>query len=165
NTYVDALPQMILSSTGRIHARFHQTGAETGRLSSSDPNLQNIPIRGELGRTIRAAFKPGFDGWKLLSADYSQIELRILAHYCQDKKLIEAFDKGLDIHTAVAATLNNVAENDVTHEQRSRAKAVNFGILYGQTAFGLAKVLHIGRRDAQGIIDAYFDRHPGVRQC
>ena len=165
NTYVDALPQMILHSTGRIHTTFHQTGAETGRLSSNDPNLQNIPIRSELGRSIRAAFKPGFDGWKILSADYSQIELRILAHYCQDKNLMEAFAKGIDIHTAVAAALNNVSETEVTREQRSQAKAVNFGILYGQSAFGLAKVLGIGRRQAQAIIDAYFARHPGVRKC
>ncbi len=156
---------MVLHTTGRIHCRFNQTGAETGRLSSNDPNLQNIPIRTELGRSIRAAFKPGFDGWKILSADYSQIELRILAHYCQDKNLMDAFARGVDIHTAVAANLNNVAEKDVTREQRSQAKAVNFGILYGQSAFGLAKVLGIGRRDAQKIIDAYFERHPGVRQC
>jgi len=165
NTYVDALPLMILHSTGRIHTTFHQTGAETGRLSSNDPNLQNIPIRSELGRSIRAAFKPGFDGWKILSADYSQIELRILAHYSQDKALMDAFSKGIDIHTAVAATLNGVAESDVTREQRTQAKAVNFGILYGQSAFGLAKVLDIGRRQAQEIIDAYFERHPGVRNC
>ncbi len=165
STYVDALPLMIVHSTGRVHARFHQTVAETGRLSSSDPNLQNIPIRTELGRSIRAAFKPGHDDWKILSADYSQIELRILAHYSQDKNLMEAFEKGIDIHTAVAANLNGVSEADVSREHRTQAKAVNFGILYGQSAFGLAKVLGIGRRQAQVIIDAYFERHPGVRQC
>jgi DNA polymerase-1 len=165
STYVDALPQMILPATGRIHATFNQTGAETGRLSSNDPNLQNIPIRGELGRTIRQAFKPGTAGWKILSADYSQIELRILAHYCQDATLLAAFEKGVDIHTAVAATLNKIPQEAVTREQRSQAKAVNFGILYGQTAFGLAATLGIGRREAQTIIEAYFAQHPGVRKC
>ena len=165
NTYVDLLPGMISPKTGRIHASFHQTGAETGRLSSSDPNMQNIPIRSELGRSIRAAFKPSLDGWKILTADYSQIELRILAHYSHDEALKEAFEKGVDIHTAVAARLNRVKEDAVTREQRARAKAVNFGIIYGQTAFGLAGVLSISRQEAQKIIDSYFANHPGVRNC
>ena len=165
NTYVDQLPLMVCQQTGRIHASFHQTGTETGRLSSSDPNLQNIPIRSELGRSIRAAFKPGQEGWKILTADYSQIELRILAHYSQDKALLEAFAKRVDIHRAVAARLNMVAEKDVTREQRAQAKAVNFGIIYGQTAFGLANTLGISRHEAQAIIDAYFGSHAGVRAC
>ncbi|HEY3321433.1 MAG TPA: DNA polymerase I [Planctomycetota bacterium] len=165
NTYVDQLPTMISTETGRIHASFHQTGTETGRLSSSDPNLQNIPIRSELGRSIRAAFKPLEPDWKILAADYSQIELRILAHYSRDKALQEAFEQGKDIHTAVAAQINGVTEEQVTREQRSRAKAVNFGIIYGQTAFGLSGVLGISRNEAQKIIDAYFAKHPKVREC
>jgi len=165
NTYVDQLPQMVCAKTGRIHASFHQTGTETGRLSSSDPNLQNIPIRSELGRSIRAAFKPGAAGWKIVAADYSQIELRILAHYSQDEALLAAFAKGVDIHRAVAARLNKVAEKDVTREQRTQAKAVNFGIIYGQTAYGLANALSISRTEAQAIIDAYFANHAKVREC
>jgi DNA polymerase I len=165
NTYLDALPLMINSKTGRIHATFQQTGSETGRLASTDPNLQNIPVRSELGRSIRAAFKPGIDGWKILAADYSQIELRILAHYSGDEALLDAFRKGVDIHTAVAAKLFNVKEKDVSREQRSRTKAVNFGIIYGQSAFGLSGVLSIPRQEAQNIIDTYFANHPGVRRC
>ena len=165
NTYVDVLPGMVSAKTGRIHARFHQTGAETGRISSSDPNLQNIPIRSELGRSIRAAFKPGFENWKIVCVDYSQIELRILAHYSQDPALLEAFSKGVDIHTAVAAKLNNVSETEVTREQRSQAKAVNFGIIYGQSPFGLSKVLAISSREAQNIIDTYYSNHAAVRGC
>ncbi|HYF49263.1 MAG TPA: DNA polymerase I, partial [Planctomycetota bacterium] len=165
STYLDALPQMISTRTGRIHCTFHQTGAETGRISSNDPNLQNIPIRSELGRSIRAAFKPGVDDWRILAADYSQIELRILAHYSEDKALIQAFEEGTDIHTAVAARLFSVKPKDVSREQRARAKAVNFGIIYGQTAFGLSGVLTISRSEAQTIIDTYFSNHPGVRQC
>ena len=165
NTYVDTLPGEVYAKTNRIHATFVQTGAETGRLASHDPNLQNIPIRSELGRSIRAAFKPGVDGWKIVVADYSQIELRILAHYCQDPALLDAFNRGIDIHTAVAAGLFNCAEKDVTREQRARAKAVNFGILYGQSAFGLKTVLSIPQREAQDIITAYFTKHAGVRRC
>ncbi len=165
NTYLDALPGMISKRTGRIHCTFSQTGAETGRLSSNDPNLQNIPIRSELGRSIRAAFQPGVDGWKILAADYSQIELRILAHYSRDAALIRAFEKGVDIHTAVAARLFDAKESEVSREQRARAKAVNFGIIYGQSAFGLSGVLSISRQEAQKIIDTYFSNHPGVREC
>ncbi|HYG78549.1 MAG TPA: DNA polymerase I [Planctomycetota bacterium] len=165
NTYVDLLPSMISPRTGRIHATFQQTGAETGRLSSSDPNLQNIPVRSELGRSIRAAFRPGSEGWKIVTADYSQIELRVLAHYSQDKVLMDSFARGIDIHTAVAARLNGVKEDQVSRQQRSQAKAVNFGIIYGQTAFGLAGVLSISRQEAQKIIDSYFANHPGVRRC
>lgn len=165
NTYVDMLPQEIFEKTGRVHATFQQTGTETGRIGCSDPNLQNIPVRSELGRSIRAAFKPQQKGWKILAADYSQIELRILAHYSQDPEMLRAFSSGIDIHTAVAARLNNVKEEDVTREQRSRAKAVNFGIIYGQTAFGLSNTLGIPRGEAQRIIDTYFQTHSKVKQC
>ncbi|GMV80889.1 MAG: DNA polymerase I [Planctomycetota bacterium] len=168
NTYVDMLPEMVHPETGRIHASFNQTGAETGRLSSSDPNLQNIPVRSELGRSIRAAFKPGPNdkaGWKILGADYSQIELRLLAHYSQDENLVKAFEAGTDIHTAVAARLFEVKPKDVTREQRAKAKTVNFGILYGQTAFGLAQTLRIGQKEAREIIDRFFGNHPGVKAC
>lgn len=165
NTYVDQLPQMVCPQTGRIHASFNQTGTETGRLSSSDPNLQNIPIRSAQGRAIRAAFKPGQDGWRIVAADYSQIELRMLAHYSRDPALLKAFAAGVDIHRAVAAQLNRVPEEAVTREQRAQAKAVNFGIIYGQSAFGLANALSISRHEAQAIIDAYFAAHARVREC
>jgi DNA polymerase-1 len=164
-TYVDALPELTDPQTGRVHASFRQTGTETGRLSSSDPNLQNIPIREELGRSIRAAFRAGTPGWKIISADYAQIELRMLAHYSRDEALLTAFAEGQDIHAAVAARLYGVKVEDVTREQRGRAKTVNFGILYGQTAFGLAQTLGLSRGEAQKIIDAYFSGHPGVRDC
>ena len=165
NTYVDLLPTMVSSRTGRIHASFNQTGAETGRLSSNDPNLQNIPVRSALGRSIRAAFKSGEQGWKVLGADYSQIELRILAHYSEDAVLLQAFAQNKDIHVEVAAQVFGVKESDVTQEQRSKAKTVNFGILYGQTAFGLAQTLGLSQREAQEIIDRFFNAHPHVREC
>jgi DNA polymerase-1 len=161
-TYADALPALIDPATGRVHTTFNQTGAATGRLSSSNPNLQNIPIRTELGREIRAAFVPR-PGWKLLVADYSQIELRLLAHMSGDKVLVEAFRNGEDIHTRTAAEVFGVPPLMVTPDQRRGAKAVNFGIVYGQTAFGLARVLGIDRREADQYIRAYFDRYPGVR--
>ncbi|MCH8243479.1 MAG: DNA polymerase I, partial [Planctomycetes bacterium] len=142
-TYVDTLPKMVCKRTGRVHASFHQTGAVTGRLSSSDPNLQNIPIRTETGRQIRAAVVAGDPNSVLLIADYSQIELRLLAHFCRDEALVEAFQTGQDIHRVVAAQVNAVAVEDVTAAQRSAAKAVNFGIIYGQSAFGLARSLGI----------------------
>lgn len=163
STYVDTLPRMVCEETGRIHASFHQTGAVTGRLSSSDPNLQNIPIRTEMGRQIRAAFVAQAPGDVLLVADYSQIELRLLAHFCQDAALMEAFQSGQDIHRTVAAHVNGVALEDVTSEQRSAAKAVNFGIIYGQTAFGLARALDIPVAEAKSFIDMYFMRYPGIR--
>ena len=165
NTYVDALPALRHPRTGRVHASFNQTGTETGRLSSSEPNLQNIPIRTELGRSIRAAFRPQEKGWKMLCADYSQIELRMLAHYSEDPALMAAFADGADIHSAVAARLNGVKENEVTREQRAQAKTVNFGVLYGQTAFGLAQTLGIARREAQAIIDRFFSGFARVREC
>ncbi|MGD0014492.1 MAG: DNA polymerase, partial [Bryobacteraceae bacterium] len=162
-TYVDALPALVNPATGRLHTSFNQTGAATGRLSSSNPNLQNIPIRTELGREIRAAFIPRED-WKLVVADYSQIELRLLAHFSKDPVLIEAFRNGEDIHTRTAAEVFGVLPLMVTPELRRRAKAVNFGIVYGLSAFGLAAQLGIPRPEAQAYIDRYFARYAGVRR-
>jgi DNA polymerase-1 len=166
-TYVDALPLLMDPDSGRIHTTFNQTGAATGRLSSSNPNLQNIPIRTELGREIRAAFVPRVvDGqaWKLIVADYSQIELRLLAHMSRDPVLLEAFRNGEDIHTRTAAEVFGVPPLLVTPAQRRDAKAVNFGIVYGQTAFGLAAALGIERKEADLYIRAYFERYAGVRR-
>jgi DNA polymerase-1 len=162
-TYVDALPALIDPATGRLHTTFNQTGAATGRLSSSNPNLQNIPIRTELGREIRAAFVPR-EGWKLVVADYSQIELRLLAHFSGDRLLVEAFRNGEDIHTRTAAEVFGVPPLMVTPDERRRAKTVNFGIVYGQTAFGLAAQLGIDRREAELYIESYFERYSGVRK-
>jgi DNA polymerase-1 len=162
-TYVDALPQLIDPETGRLHTTFNQAGAATGRLSSSNPNLQNIPIRTELGREIRAAFVPR-EGWKLVVADYSQIELRLLAHLSRDPVLLDAFRRGEDIHTRTAAEVFRVAPLMVTPEMRRRAKAVNFGIVYGQTPFGLATSLGIDRKEAEEYIRAYFELNAGVKK-
>jgi DNA polymerase-1 len=162
-TYVDALPALIRRETGRIHTTFNQAGAATGRLSSSNPNLQNIPIRTELGREIRAAFVPR-PGWKLVVADYSQIELRLLAHLSGDAVLTSAFRHGEDIHTRTAAEVFGVPPLMVTPDMRRNAKAVNFGIVYGQTPFGLATSLGIDRREAERYIVAYFERYGGVRK-
>ena len=162
STYVDVLPKMI-DVGGRLHTSFNQTVAATGRLSSHDPNLQNIPIRTALGRNIRAAFVAR-QGTTLLSADYSQVELRILAHLSGDDSMIDAFLKGADIHRSTAAEVLDIPADEVTGEQRSRAKAVNFGIVYGQTAFGLARQLGIGRNEAEEFIDRYFSRYPRVRE-
>ena len=162
-TYVDALPAARSPRTGRIHTHYHQTGAITGRLSSSDPNLQNIPIRTELGREIRRAFVPRSADEVFIVADYSQIELRILADFSGDAALRQAFADDRDIHAFVAAQVNGVALEAVTSEQRSRAKAVNFGIIYGQTAFGLARGTGMSRTEAQAFIDAYFARYPRIR--
>ncbi|HNQ23208.1 MAG TPA: DNA polymerase I [Phycisphaerae bacterium] len=163
-TYLDTLPLMVSPRTGRIHASFHQTVAVTGRLSSSDPNLQNIPIRSDLGRRIRTAFVAGEPGNVLLTADYSQIELRLLAHFCRDPALLAAFRAGQDIHRAVAAEVNGIAPDAVTPAQRSAAKAVNFGIIYGQTPFGLSRALGIPVEEARVFIDAYFARYRGIRK-
>jgi DNA polymerase-1 len=162
-TYADALPILIDPQTGRLHTTFNQAGAATGRLSSSNPNLQNIPIRTELGREIRAAFVPE-PGWKLMVADYSQIELRLLAHMSRDAVLMEAFRNGEDIHTRTAAEVLGIPPLMITREQRNSAKAVNFGIVYGQTPFGLSKQLGIDRKEAERYIHAYFDRYAGVRR-
>jgi DNA polymerase-1 len=162
-TYVDALPALMDAVTGRIHTSFNQTGAATGRLSSSNPNLQNIPIKTELGREIRAAFIPR-EGWKLVVADYSQIELRLLAHMSGDPVLIDAFRQGEDIHTRTAAEVMGVPPMLVTREARNNAKAVNFGIVYGISAFGLAANLGISRKEAEAYIKAYFERYAGVKR-
>jgi len=163
STYLDALPKLVDERTGRIHPSFHQMGAATGRLSASNPNVQNIPIRGDQGARIREAFIPA-DGRILLSADYSQIELRIVAHYSGDVSLIEAFQNGEDIHRRTAAEVAGIPLSDVTDELRARAKAVNFGIIYGSTAYGLAQQLGIATGEAQETIDAYFARYEGVRR-
>lgn len=164
STYVDALPQMVHPQTGRVHASFHQAVTATGRLSSSDPNLQNIPVREEAGREIRSAFIPGQEGWRLLSADYSQIELRVLAHFSHDPRLLEAFERDEDIHARVASQVSGVPLDQVTKEMRRLAKVVNFGVLYGQSAFGLAKQLGIEQEAAAKFIDAYFEGYPGVER-
>jgi DNA polymerase-1 len=149
--------------TKRVHASFNQTVAATGRLSSSDPNLQNIPVRTEQGRQIRQAFLPE-EGWRLLTADYSQIELRMLAHFCGDAELRQAFAEDRDIHARVASQIYGVAENDVTTEMRRAAKTVNFGVIYGMSAFGLAQRLGIPKEEAAQFIDAYFGRYPKVAE-
>jgi len=162
-TYVDALPELMDANTGRVHTSFSQTGATTGRLSSSNPNLQNIPIRTELGREIRAAFIPR-PGWKLLVADYSQIELRLLAHMSRDAVLVEAFRNGEDIHTRTAAEVMGVPPLMVTADDRRKAKAVNFGIVYGISPFGLSQQLGISRGEAEIYIRSYFERYTGVKK-
>lgn len=164
STYVDALPNMINPRTGRVHTNFNQAVAVTGRLSSINPNLQNIPIRTDKGRHIRKAFIPRAEGWTLLSADYSQIELRIVAGISGDENMMSAFKENKDIHTATAARVYNVSEEDVTFDMRRAAKAVNFGIIYGQTAFGLAGSLGISRTEAKEIIDNYFLQYPGIKK-
>jgi DNA polymerase-1 len=155
---------MINKATGRVHTSFNQTGTATGRLSSSDPNLQNIPVRTELGKKIRMAFVAGSPERVLLTADYSQVELRMLAHLSQDKNMMAAFEEGQDIHRAVAAQVYGVKGEDVTPEMRRQAKAVNFGIIYGQSAFGLAREVGISVPEAKKFIDAYFARYKEVRQ-
>lgn len=162
STYLDALPRLVNSETGRIHATFQQAVAATGRLSSSDPNLQNIPVRTEEGRQVRRAFIPGAEGWKLLCADYSQIELRVLAHFCGDEELLTAFREGVDIHTAVAAEVYGVDTQDVNAEMRRVAKAVNFGVIYGQTPWGLSAAIGITKEEAAGFIDDYFEKYSAV---
>ncbi|MDI6732246.1 MAG: DNA polymerase, partial [Candidatus Margulisbacteria bacterium] len=157
NTYVDVLPTLINPKTGRVHTSFNQTIAATGRLSSSNPNLQNIPLE------LRSAFIPEKDDWVIIAADYSQIELRILAHMSQDQQLIKAFAEGKDIHTATAAEVMGIPEDKVTKAMRSAAKAVNFGIIYGMSDFGLAKQLRIKKSEAAAYIEKYFTRHCGVK--
>jgi len=161
STYVDALPELVQPSTGRIHASFNQTITATGRLSSSEPNLQNIPVRRDMGQQIRKAFLPK-EGWKLISADYSQIELRLLAHFCSDENMIKAFEKEKDIHSQVASEIFSIPESMVSPDMRRTAKTVNFGIIYGISAHGLAQRLEIDRYDAARFIDAYFARYPKV---
>jgi len=163
STYTDKLPQQVSNKTGRVHTSYHQAVAATGRLSSSDPNLQNIPIRSEEGRKIRQAFiaSPGF---KIVAADYSQIELRIMAHLSGDAGLLAAFSQGVDVHSATAAEVFEVGLEQVTQDLRRSAKAINFGLIYGMSAFGLAQQLGLPRNQAQAYIDLYFTRYPGVKQ-
>ncbi|MET0123830.1 MAG: DNA polymerase I, partial [Candidatus Thiodiazotropha sp. 6PLUC9] len=163
STYTDKLPEMVNPETGRVHTSYHQAVAATGRLSSTDPNLQNIPIRKEEGRRIRQAFIPQH-GWKMLAADYSQIELRIMAHLSQDSGLLKAFSEGKDIHTATAAEVFGEDLDKVSTDQRRSAKAINFGLIYGMSAFGLARQLGIERKAAQEYVDLYFERYPGVSE-
>jgi DNA polymerase-1 len=163
STYTDKLPEMINPLTGRVHTSYHQAVAATGRLSSSDPNLQNIPIRTQEGRRIRQAFIAP-PGYRILAADYSQIELRIMAHLSADPGLLTAFQDGLDVHRATAAEVFEVGLDEVSGDQRRKAKAINFGLIYGMSAFGLARQLHLGRGEAQQYIDRYFERYPGVAQ-
>jgi DNA polymerase-1 len=163
STYVDALPQMVNPRTGRVHTSYNQTGAVTGRISSSDPNLQNIPIRTELGRRVRRAFVAE-PGWQMIGADYSQVELRVMAHISGDKGLLEAFARGEDIHATTAAAIMNVPLANVTPEMRRVAKAVNFGLSYGQTAYGLANATGLTQAEAEDFIKAYFERFPKVRE-
>ncbi len=162
STYTDRLPEQINDRTGRVHTSYHQAVAATGRLSSSDPNLQNIPIRTAEGRRIRQAFVAA-EGHQLLSADYSQIELRIMAHLSGDESLLQAFADDQDIHRATAAEVFSIAPDEVSDDQRRSAKAINFGLIYGMSAFGLARQLNIRRGEAQDYVDLYFDRYPGVK--
>jgi len=163
NTYVDPLPQMVDAKTKKIHASFHQTVTATGRLSSSDPNLQNIPIRTDRGKLIRKAFIPS-DGNVLISADYSQIELRLLAFMSKDQDLLKSFRNDEDVHKRTASELFSVSPEAVTDRERGIAKAINFGLMYGKTAFGLAQELKITRREAQDIITRYFERYRGIKE-
>ena len=164
STYVEALPQLVNRSTGRIHTSFNQAVTATGRLSSTNPNVQNIPVRDDMGRRIRKAFIPSDDDHLLLSADYSQVELRLMAHLSGDESLIAAFEHGEDIHAATAAKLFNKTLDEVTSEERRRAKTANFGIIYGISAFGLSQRLEIPRKEAKEIIDGYFASYPGVKK-
>ena len=162
STYTDKLPEMINPRTGRVHTSYHQAVTATGRLSSSDPNLQNIPVRTEEGRRIRQAFIAP-EGYRILAADYSQIELRIMAHLSNDAGLLKAFNEGQDVHRATASEVFDVGLDEVSGDQRRKAKAINFGLIYGMSAFGLARQLHLGRNEAQEYIDRYFERYPGVQ--
>jgi DNA polymerase-1 len=162
STYTDKLPEMVNRDTGRVHTSYHQAGAATGRLASSDPNLQNIPIRTDDGRRIRQAFVAP-EGRRIVACDYSQIELRIMAHLSEDPNLLRAFESGADIHRATAAEVFGKPFDDVSSNERRAAKAINFGLMYGMGAFGLARQLGISRGEAQDYIALYFSRYPGVR--
>ncbi|MFV8815827.1 DNA polymerase, partial [Aerococcus urinaeequi] len=162
STYVEGLQEFI-HEDGKIHSRFQQTLTSTGRLSSADPNLQNIPIRSEEGRSIRKAFVPSHEDWVIFSSDYSQIELRVLAHISGDKHMQEAFNNQEDIHTSTAMKVYNVAKEEVTSNMRRNAKAVNFGIVYGISDYGLSQNLNISRPEAKNFIDTYLENYPGVQ--
>ena len=164
STYVDALPLLVNPKTGRVHTSFNQAVAATGRLSSNNPNLQNIPIRTERGREVRKAFIPRDENHVLLSADYSQIELRIIAEISKEENMLDAFNRGIDIHTATAAKVYGISIEEVSADQRRNAKAVNFGIIYGQSAFGLSQNLGIPRKEAAAIIEQYFEQYPGIKR-
>ncbi|MDD4360695.1 MAG: DNA polymerase I, partial [Syntrophaceticus sp.] len=164
STYVDGLQSLVDTRTGKVHTTFNQTITATGRLSSTEPNLQNIPIRDELGRKIRQAFIPSEPGWVLMAADYSQIELRVMAHMSQDSRMLDDFRHGEDIHTRTAASIFGVAQEDVTPELRRKAKGVNFGIIYGITDYGLARDVHVSREEAGQYIENYFLHYPGVKR-
>ena len=163
NTYLDPFPELINPTTKRIHSSFNQTVAATGRLSSQNPNFQNIPIRTDIGREMRRAFCPQEKGWKILSADYSQIELRIMAHLSKDSELIRAFENNEDIHARTASSVFGVPIKDVLPEMRRTAKIVNFGIMYGAGAFRMSQELGIPRSESQAIIDVYFKRYSGIQ--
>jgi DNA polymerase-1 len=162
STYVDALPQQVNPKTGRVHTSYHQAGIVTGRIASSDPNLQNIPVRSELGRQVRQAFiaRPG---WTLLSVDYSQVELRIVAHMADDPAMLSAFQAEQDIHTATAAAIYKIQQTQVTKDMRRHAKAINFGLIYGMSAFGLTRTSELTLAEAENFVEAYFQQFPGVR--
>jgi len=164
STYVDALPKYIEPATGRLHTMFNQTVTATGRLSSSNPNIQNIPVRTELGQEIRKAFIPGGKDFTIVSADYSQIELRIIAAMSNEKGMIEDFEKGLDIHAATAARIYNIPSDLVTSTHRRNAKTVNFGIIYGISGYGLAERLGISRKESDELISEYFKKYPGIKK-
>ncbi len=164
STYIDVLPTLINKKTGRIHTSFNQTVTATGRLSSSNPNLQNIPAKGEMAQRIRGAFVPAEKGWKILAADYSQIELRILAHLSGDPVFTKAFSEDLDIHKATASEVFDVPLKDVTEDMRDKAKVVNFGIIYGMSDFGLSKSLKIKKTEAARYIETYFKKHAGIKK-
>ncbi len=164
STYVDALPELVNPATGRLHTSFNQAVTATGRLSSSDPNLQNIPVRTETGREIRKAFVPSDENHSLLVADYSQIELRILAHYADDSGLIAAFKAGEDIHTRTAAEVFGVPLDRVTTDQRRAAKTANFAIIYGVSAYGLSQQTEMNMTASRDFIDTYFERYPGIKR-
>jgi len=163
STYIDALPGLVSLKTGRVHTSFNQTRTATGRLSSSDPNLQNIPVRGELAKKVREAFVAQGDDY-LISGDYSQIDLRALAHLSQDKGLVEAFRNDEDIHAATAAKLYGVAMSEVTGDMRRFAKTVNFGVIYGMSDYGLEQATEMSREEASKFITAYFDQYPGIKR-
>ena len=163
STYIDGLIPLINENDGKVHAHFNQTVTTTGRISCTEPNLQNIPVRQEMGRQLRKAFIPDSDNCVLVGADYSQIELRVLAHMSGDEALIDAFNRGEDIHRATAANVLGVPESEITIEERSRAKAVNFGVIYGMSSFGLSSELNITRKDAEEYIDTYFRKHTAVK--
>jgi DNA polymerase-1 len=164
NTYVDQLPDLVHPHTGRVHTTFNQTVAATGRLASNNPNLQNIPIRTEEGRRIREAFVPGHSGWHLMSADYGQVELRIMAELSGDETLLQAFESGGDVHRETAAKIYGLPLDQVTSDMRRAAKTVNFGIIYGQTDFGLSEQLSIPRAEARQFREQYFKLYPGVQR-